>query len=229
MTQHTITQNSITQATCDPATSVTKSLLAYGVLAGPVYVLTSVAQGLTRDGFEFTRHPWSLLANGSLGWIQVVNFIASGLMVVAMAVGLRRALRTGRGATWAPRLIAGYGLSVVAAGVFKADPALGFPAGTPVDGAPVTWHGIVHFGAAGVGFSCLIAACFVLARRFTADGHRGLAAASRITGVVFLAGFAAVASGGRAAGLTVAFVIAVATVWAWLAAVSLHLYRRAAA
>lgn len=51
----------------------------------------------------------SLLSNGALGWIQIANFVVSGLAVLAFAVGLGHGLRPGRGATWAPRLIGAYG------------------------------------------------------------------------------------------------------------------------
>ncbi|HZA19988.1 MAG TPA: DUF998 domain-containing protein, partial [Actinomycetota bacterium] len=37
-----------------------------GILAGPIYIATSLIQALTREGFDLTRHPWSLLANGDL-------------------------------------------------------------------------------------------------------------------------------------------------------------------
>jgi hypothetical protein len=89
---------------------VTKSLLGYGVIAGPFYLVVSLAQALTRDGFELTRHAWSLLANGELGWIQIINFTLTGAMLVAFAVGLRRALAGGRGGRWAPRLIGAFGV-----------------------------------------------------------------------------------------------------------------------
>ena len=211
---------------CDPATRVTRTLVAYGVIAGPLYVLVSLLQALTRDGFDLTRHTWSLLSNGALGWIQITNFVLTGLMTVAFAVGLRRALGTGRGATWAPRLVAGYGLSLVGAGIFRADPALGFPAGTPQDATAVSWHGMLHFVCGGIGFSCLIAACFVIARRFATEGRPGWAAYSRVTGVVFLAGFAGIASGAGNAGTVLAFVAAVVLTWGWVSAVAVHLYRR---
>ena len=226
MTQQTITASATTS--CDRTASVTRSLLAYGIIAGPIYVAVSVTQGLTRAGFDFTRHAWSLLANGDLGWIQIANFLTTGLMLIALAVGLRRALRPGSGATWAPRLIAGYGLGMIAAGIFRADPALGFPAGTPADAATVSWHGALHFVAAGVGFSCLIAACLVIGRRMATEGRREWAAFSRVTAVVFLAGFAAVASGGGAAWSNLAFVGAMLLSWAWISTVSTHLYRRVA-
>src|SRR5689334_22366416 len=212
----------MTTLTCTPAMRTTKSLLGYGVIAGPIYVAVSLAQALTRPGFDLSKHAWSLLENGDLGWIQILNFALTGAMIIAAAVGLRRALAPGRARTWAPALIAGYGAGMVGAAVFRADPAAGFPAGTPETTA-VSWHGMLHFMVGGLGFLCLIAACFVLAGRYARAGDRGLAWFSRITGVGFLAGFAGIAS--RSHGpTTLAFVAAVVTVCAWLTTVSVHEY-----
>jgi hypothetical protein len=202
----------MSQKVCDPATRVTKSLLGYGVIAGPIYVVVSLAQALTRKGFDPTRHAWSVLANGDLGWIQVANLVVTGLMVVAAAVGLHRAI-----GGWAPRPLAVYGASLVAAGIFKADPAPDFPVGAQ---ATTTLHGTLHFVVGGIGFGCLVAACFVLARRFAAGGW---ATFSRVTGVLFLAGFLAIASGGTWA--VVPFAAAVLLAWTWLTMMSLHHYR----
>jgi hypothetical membrane protein len=204
---------------CTSAARITRSLLGYGVLAGPLYVGVSLAQALTRDGFDLTRHAWSLLANGELGWIQIMNFVLTGSATVAAAVGLRRAL----GRRPAPALIAAYGVGLVGAGILRADPAQGFPAGTP-ETTPISWHGALHLVIGGVGFGCLIAACFVLANRFRREGRRGLAWFSLATGVVFLAGFAGIASGSHGP-TTLAFVAAVGLVWAWLATVCIHFYR----
>jgi hypothetical membrane protein len=210
---------------CTPAARITRSLLGYGIIAGPIYVAVALAQALTRDGFDLSRHAWSLLANGQYGWLQITNFILTGLMTVAAAVGLRRALPPGRTRTWAPLLIAVYGASLIGAGIFRADPAQGFPVGTP-ETTTVSWHGMLHFMLGGVGFGCLIAACFVLASRFAQDGRRRLAWFSRVTGVVFLAGFAGIASGSHGP-TTLAFVAAVLLVCAWLSTVSVRFYRTA--
>jgi hypothetical membrane protein len=207
--------------TCDPATALTRSLLGYGILAGPFYVVVSLAQALTRDGFDLTRHEWSLLANGDFGWIQSTNLIVTGLMVLAFAVGLHRMF-----GGWAPRLVSLYGLGMVGAGVFRADPALGFPVGTPDGVTEVSWHGVLHFVCAGLGFASLIVACLILARRFAATGSRGWARFSAVTGVTFLTCFVGVASGGGSVALNLAFTAAIVLVWAWMSAASLHLYRR---
>lgn len=212
-------------ATTTPTTLVatsarTATLLLLGALAGPTFVVIGLTQALTREGFDLTRHAWSLLSNGDLGWIQIANFVATGLLTLAGAAGLRRALGSGRGRTWAPLLIGAYGVSLIGAGVFRADPALGFPAGTPSDAATMSWHGGLHFAVGGVGFACLIAACFVLAGRYAGQGRTGWAWASRLTGVVFLAGFAGIASGSHGP-TTLAFVAAVVVAWSWLTAVFL--------
>jgi hypothetical protein len=229
MNTSTLTPTS-TNPTCTPSGRVTKSLLGYGVVAGPLYVVISLAQALTRDGFDLSRHAWSLLANGDLGWLQIANFIVVGAMTVAGAVGLRRALTSGsetverRGRTWAPVLLGAYGVSLVGAGIFRADPAQGFPIGTPETATTVSWHGALHFAVGGIGFAGLIAVCFVLASRFARTGRPGLAWFSRITGVVFLAGFAGIASGSHGP-TTLAFVAAVLVAWTWVSTICVHYSR----
>lgn len=211
---------------CNPPDQVTRSLLGYGIIAGPMYVLISLAQAVTRDGFDLTRHEWSLLANGPFGWIQCANFVLAGAMTIVAAVGLRRSLGSGPGSMWGPRLIGGYGVSLIAAGLFRADPALGFPVGTPEGPGEISWHGFAHFGAAVLGFACLGAACFVLARRFAAEDRRRWARASRLVGVVFLTGFAAVASSGGSEAANLAFTAAVIMVCGWVTAVCVDRYGR---
>jgi Protein of unknown function (DUF998) len=201
----------------------TKTLLRIGAVAGPFYVVVSLAQALTREGFDLSKHAWSLLSNGDLGWVQIGNFILTGLMTVAGAVGVRRAMSQGRGRTWAPALIGVYGATLIGAGIFRADPAQGFPAGTP-EVTAISWHGMLHFMVGGIGFLCLIAACFVLGSRFARTGRRGLAWFSRVTGVLFFAGFAGIASGSHGP-TTLAFVAAVLIVWAWLSTVCIHYTR----
>ena len=110
MTETLPTQAPATTA-CTPEARITRSLLGYGVIAGPFYVAVSLAQALVRDGFDLSRHEWSLLANGPGGWVQMLNLVLTGLMVVAAAIGFRRALGQGRAARWAPRLLAVYGVA----------------------------------------------------------------------------------------------------------------------
>src|SRR5215831_16792598 len=65
-------------------------LLRWGMMAGPFYLAVGLAQAFTRQGFDFARHPLSVLANGPGGWIQTANFVITGAMVIAAAVGVQR-------------------------------------------------------------------------------------------------------------------------------------------
>ena len=217
-------------ATCDSAERTTKSLLGYGVLAGPFYVLVALVQALTRPGFDLAHDDVSLLSNGGLGWIQIANFVITGLMVIAFAVGVRRALRTGVAATWGPRLLGLFGLGLVGAGLFVADPMNGFPAGTPAGHATVlSLHGTLHIASAGIGFLGLVAACVVLARRISSEGWARLAMFSWATGIIFLAGFFAIASGSSSPAVVGAFWLALLVAWGWMGSLAVQLYRQVAA
>lgn len=224
---HTITHDAVQtpEGSCDPATGVTKSLLGYGVIAGPLYVVAVGIQAFTRDGFDVGRHAASLLSNGDLGWIQITAFIVTGLMSVAAAVGMRRSMSSGTGRIWGPRLVGLWGIGLIAAGCFRADPMDGFPVGTPEGDATITWHAGLHMLSAGVGFFALIAGCFVFARRLSAHGQRGRALYSVFTGLFFLAAFAGLASGSPSTAGVLAFWLAVVLAWAWLSMLSLDLYR----
>jgi uncharacterized protein DUF998 len=230
MSQNVMTRPAVARPACDPATRVTKSLLGYGVLAGPFYVLVVLGQALLRPGFSLVHDDASLLSNGSFGWVQVLNFVLTGSMAVAFAVGVARALGRGRGAAWGPRLLGVFGLGLIAAGFFVADPMDGFPAGAP-QGHPAvaSVHGMLHIAAAGVAFAGLIAACFVIAARFSSMRQRRWAASSRTTGTLFLAGFLGLASGSGSPLVVIGFWAALLVAWGWLASLAVTLYRRAAA
>ena len=202
----------------------TRALLTGGVVAGPLYVAVWLSQAFTRDGFDITRHPASLLANGGPGWIQTTNFIVSGLLCIGAAIGLRQTMRAGglsgvRGRVWGPRLLAAYGLGLLLAAAFPADPAAGFPVGTPADYAEISSRGMGHFVAGTIGFSGLIAACFVFGAHFRAVGRRTFARFSVVTGILFFAAFAGLSAGAGSRPTIIAFDLAVILGWTWITAI----------
>jgi hypothetical protein len=213
---------------CSEGGNVTRSLLGYLALAGPFYVAVSLAQALARPGFSLTRDEWSLLALGPMGWIQMANLILTGAMTVAGAIGVRRCLgRAAHGGVWAPRLLAGYGLALIGAGIFRADPANGFPPGVSTgDVNQVSWHGTLHLLAGSIGFACLIAACFVIARGYALREQQHAAVVSRAVGAVFAVAFAGIATGAASAAINLGFTAAVIASYAWLTAAAVDLYRR---
>lgn len=105
--------------------------LTAGIVAGPLFIIAALVQAFTREGFDWVRHPASLLSLGDAGWIQIANFVLSGILFIMCGIGLRRALTTGIGSRWASRLFVIFGLALIVGGVFTADPGLGFPPGAP--------------------------------------------------------------------------------------------------
>ena len=207
----------------DRGAAVTRSLLGYGVLAGPFYLAVGLIQAFVRDGFDLARHPLSVLANGSGGWVQTANFVLTGLMVLAAATGFARVLgKNGRATSW---FLGAFGLSMIVAAVFPADPVDGFPVGTP-EGFPtsISTTGMMHFIAGAVGFMSLAISCFFAARAMSRRKVRWLARLSLFSGLAVVFGFfggAALASSSPILGIWFAVVVG----WLWLAVLSLHLYR----
>lgn len=218
MTQH-ITASRIGEAARpvpagSTATDSTRALLAGGLVAGPLFLAVGLAQAFTRDGFDLSRHPLSLLSNGELGWLQVTNFVVAGLLVLGFAAGVRRPVRG-----WGSWLIGGYGVGLIAAGVFVADPADGYPPGTAA-GMPeqFSWHSILHGVAAVVAFLSLVVACLVFARRFAARRQRAWMWYSVASGVVAL-----LLTGWFGEGASVTIVVGSAIGFGWLAALASRL------
>src|SRR4029453_19625672 len=73
---------------------ITRGLLWCGVAAGPLFLVTALAEGATRADYHPLRHPVSSLALGPQGWMQVANFSVAGALYLSYAVGLWRAPRT---------------------------------------------------------------------------------------------------------------------------------------
>ena len=107
-----------------------------GVLAPFVFLLGAVVISWLETDFmeELGWEVWpSGLALGPHGWLQIVNFVALGVLLIAFALGVN-AVRAQRGWTKAaPALLALAGVAAVML-VFKTDPP----------DQDESWHGLVH-------------------------------------------------------------------------------------
>jgi len=213
-----------TAPTAGHTSTSTRPLLGAAIVSAPLWAAVSLAQAATREGFDLTRHPLSMLSNGDLGWLQITNFVLAGLLAAAGAAGLHRVLHGTPGGTWAPRLVLVYGAGMIAAGAFAMDPGQGFPSGTP-SGAPeaLSWHGYGHMAAGTIAFTALIAACYVLGHHFSRTGHRGAATASRVAGTALLIGNGWAMTGGQYGSLTLA--VGALTAMLWISAVAARYLR----
>ena len=163
-------------------------LLAGGVIAPLLNSVVILVLGAIRPGYNAWIVPDSNLELGEGGWIQITNYLVTGALLLAFAIGMRLRLRTGRGSTWGPILLGIYGLTFIGAGIFVTDPVLGYPPGAS---SALTVHGAIHILFGLLQFTSLIAACFVLAQRDAALEKRGWSWYAVATGLLVAASYVA--------------------------------------
>jgi hypothetical protein len=201
-------------------------LMVCGIIAGPIYIAATAIQALTRDGFDRSHHRYNLLTTGDLGWIHRVNYVIAGVLVLLFAVGVAQMLRQGS-ARWAAPLLGLYGLAYITSGLFPADPVVGFPPGTLSEST--TWHGVAQMASRSVSSAALIAASVVIARWFSTQGLRRWAWFSLLAVPISLGAFALVgAAGADTSTKYAAFLVPGISMWVWVTALAVHLYRREA-
>ena len=208
-----------------------KKLLYAGVVGPLLFVVVFLAEGLTRPGYSQWRHYVSQLATGEGGWMQVVNFLVCGTLVITFAVALRSAIKGSRGSIGAPVLIGLFGAALLVAGTFVTDPALGYPVGAPV---VHTVHGMIHGLAGLAAFTLLPAAAFVMAWHFSGEpGSRRWSSYSAGVGIMIVALFIASTTvstldeRGLWPNAPTGFLQRIAIIggWTWLAMVAWHQLR----
>lgn len=150
---------------------------AVGAMVGTVvFFLLILVIGATRSAYSALSDEISQLGAAGVpgAWMQSINFIVFGLLVMAFAWGLDNGIGGSR-SRLGPVLIGAFGLlAAVGNGVFPTDRY----------GAPETTVGSLHSLTAGLGFTALIVAMFVLPRRMRGDGEwADLAGLSRWMGV----------------------------------------------
>jgi len=206
-------------------TLATQAWLACGMVGGPLYVAVTLAEALTRDGFDVRQHRFSSLTAGDLGWIHQANMILVGVLTVLFAVGLWQILRRRRAGVWGVRLLGLFGVAYIVGGVLRADPVLGFPPGTTAEMVHSTWIGVVQNASRGASSILLIATSLAVGGWFSAEGNRiwaWLYRASIPSVFAALTGIGLLLGGNPVA---LAFLV---TPWLWVAAFAVHMYPRAA-
>ncbi len=187
--------------------------MAGPILFGAILVVLTVVQYdfMVEIGWQPLGDPagaWpSGLALGPYGWIQVLNFVVSGLLLMLLAVGLHTGV-DGRGARVGPVLLLIAGAAMALMG-FETDPI--FREG------PRTLHGWIHDLAFALFVLALLPSFFFLWRRFRkATSWRNHARYTLATGT--LAALLLALPG-------VAYYLFLAVVLLWLSATGAKLWR----
>ena len=157
--------------------SVIVALAAAG-LAGPViFAMVALVHSLLRPDHNLVEHPISALAAGPSGWVQSVNFLVFGLLMIAYAIGLHLGIRPSRAGMVGVAFLVLSGVGLMWGGMFPATDATGAFDEDRVLHIPGF---IMTFLGAGIGL-------IVMSRRMARDPRwRSVATYALATGIVML-------------------------------------------
>lgn len=160
-----------------PAT--TRTLGAAGIGGAVLFTVGILVQQFYRRGtYDPIAQLISDLTAGPYGWVQQVNFVVFGLLVITFAAGLQRGVRPPRARVVGPAIIGFNGLGLVVAGLF---PLREDAAGLVYDPIGVhTVNGVIFFLSIGI-------VLVVVSLRLRADPTwRGLATYTLATGIALV-------------------------------------------
>jgi hypothetical protein len=139
-----------------------------GLAGGVTSLAVTSVQGLVRRDFDPWHQAISALSLGPGGWLQVLNLVAFGIVVLTTVAPWRTILAGGRGAAAFPALTALVGIGFVGVGLIRQDPAPGYDPDRLLLAAPSPL-GLAHLAIAGVAALSSVAGLFVIAARFAGD------------------------------------------------------------
>jgi hypothetical membrane protein len=98
--------------------SIMKRLAMAGIIAPIIFTLLVIVQSVLQPDYGQVTQPISALSAWPLGWVQNLNFVVVGSLMIAYAVGLDRAVQRGRAGWIAFALLVASGLGIILAAVF---------------------------------------------------------------------------------------------------------------
>ena len=105
--------------------SVIAGLAIAGIVGPSMFVVVALVQSLLRPEHSLVADPISALAAGPSGWVQDVNFLLFGSLMIAYAIGLHLGVRPTRWGVLGLTFLGLSGVGLVWAGLFPATDATG--------------------------------------------------------------------------------------------------------
>ncbi len=133
-----------------------------GMLAPIIFVMIFTIEGFLRPGYDIFTMYISELSFGPRGWIQITNFIITGILLLIFTRGITTEFTEGKASRAGPILFAIIGSFLAMSGPLVMDPR----------DAPwtlLTWHGIIHGILGAMVFILAAVTCFIFYRRFRED------------------------------------------------------------
>jgi hypothetical protein len=140
-----------------------RQIAAWAGIIGPaLFVVTFTLEGWLRPGYKTLGMYVSALSLGPRGWIQMVNFVVFGVLLLVFTRGLAGEFPDGQASRGGLIL-----LTIIAICYFLSGPFVMDPSGTPLNQATI--HGTLHGIFGGIVFLLMPISCFVYLRRFRVD------------------------------------------------------------
>jgi hypothetical membrane protein len=149
-----------------PQSPLLLALVSCGGIGALLFTATYLIEGITQPGYDARRQAISALSLGPGGWVQQINFIVFGVLLILASVGWYRLL-PGRDALWFPLFQGIGGLGLMSVGVVTS--------------------GTLHLLLADALIYAFAIGCFALAPRFwVAQQWRGWTVYTAMTGVLIV-------------------------------------------
>jgi hypothetical membrane protein len=157
--------------------SVTAALAVAGIAGPVIFAVVALVQSLLRPERSLVADPISALAAGPSGWVQDVNFLVFGLLMIAYAIGLHLGVRPTRRSMVGLAFLVLSGVGLVWAGLFPSTDATG-----------ARWDDrVLHIVAFPTTFLGAGIGLIVMSRRMAGDPRwRSLATYALATGIAML-------------------------------------------
>jgi hypothetical protein len=139
--------------------------LWFGLIGAGLFNITVLLESLLLPDYDAYQQSVSALSLGRWGWIQMINFIFFGVIIISTVPTWLNVLEGGKGAKAYPVLTLLTGISLILCGILKQDPAPGYDPEHLALTAP-SLVGLIHLLFAAIGALSSIAGLIVMARRF---------------------------------------------------------------
>ncbi len=159
------------------------NLLIQCGLTGPLFFIISFwIQGIFKKGYSALQYPISSLAVSENGWIQIITFIVSGLLMLLFSIAVKKKLDN----KFIAALFALVGIGLISAGIFSTDPVYGFPEDMPFIKKEFTLHGKLHTWFSLLVFFGIPIICFLMSKYFSSIKELTWKYYSIATGIIML-------------------------------------------
>jgi hypothetical membrane protein len=139
-----------------------KLLLACGTIGPILFVSVFLIEDFTRAEFNPVRNLVSQLSLGDKGWINIINLVLFGVLVILFSFGIKYKSKNSSKDIASPNMFLVLGIALILGGIFVIDPGLGYP---PRSEPTFSISGLIHQVAGLIVFVSFTANCFITAKK----------------------------------------------------------------